>query len=129
VHPNGRPHIQPLLAVWVTDALYFCSGASASKAKNLAQRGRCSLGTETNEFHFVVEGKATKQTDESTLQDVVDEYASKYGWTVEVRDNEFHGDGAPTAGDPPYDVHKLTPETVFGFGLQTSVSSTRWQFA
>jgi hypothetical protein len=70
-----------------------------------------------------------KQSDEATLQDVAEVYATKYGWEVEIRDGAFYADGAPTAGDPPYEVYEVTPETIFGFSLDASVPSTRWQFA
>lgn len=129
VHPDGRPHIRPLLGVWVGDSLFFCSGAATRKIRNLASIPRCGLAADTDEFHYVVEGEAAQRSDEITLQDVADEYATKYGWEVEVRDGAFFADGAPTAGDPPYEVYEVSPETIFGFGLDSAVSSTRWQFA
>ena len=36
VRPDGRPHITPLLALWLDDALYFCTGPEEQKAKNIA---------------------------------------------------------------------------------------------
>jgi hypothetical protein len=36
VHPDGRPHVRPILAVWEGDGLYFCAGERTRKAKNLA---------------------------------------------------------------------------------------------
>ncbi|ELZ00028.1 pyridoxamine 5'-phosphate oxidase family protein [Natrialba asiatica] len=128
VHSDGRPHVRPLLAVWVADAMYFCSGAATRKSGYLTAVPSCSLATETDTFHFVVEGEATKRSDETALQDVAGAYATKYEWEVEVRDGAFYAAGAPTAGEPPYEVYEVTPETVFGFGLDASVSSTRWQF-
>jgi hypothetical protein len=26
VRPDGRPHVTPLLGIWLEDALYFCTG-------------------------------------------------------------------------------------------------------
>ncbi|KAA9153261.1 pyridoxamine 5'-phosphate oxidase family protein [Amycolatopsis acidicola] len=37
---DGRPHITPLLTVWVADAVYFCTGAEEQKALNLAANPR-----------------------------------------------------------------------------------------
>ncbi|WP_114579090.1 pyridoxamine 5'-phosphate oxidase family protein [Saliphagus sp. LR7] len=74
VHPDGRPHTRPLLAVWFTNALYFCSGATTRKTGNLTSAPRCSLATETAEFHFVAEGEAMKQSDKATLQDIAEVY-------------------------------------------------------
>lgn len=108
--------------------MYFCSGAATRKVGNLTAGPFCSLAAETDTFHFVIEGEAAKRSDETALQDAADMYATKYEWEVEIRDGAFYAAGAPTAGDPPYEVYEVTPETVFGFGLDASVSSTRWQF-
>jgi nitroimidazol reductase NimA-like FMN-containing flavoprotein (pyridoxamine 5'-phosphate oxidase superfamily) len=37
VRPGGRPHVTPLLGVWLDGALYFCTGPTERKARNLAQ--------------------------------------------------------------------------------------------
>src|SRR6476620_427141 len=50
VRPDGRPHVTTLLSVWLDDALYFCTGASERKAKNLAQNPQCILTTGCNTF-------------------------------------------------------------------------------
>jgi hypothetical protein len=34
--PDGRPHVTPFIAVWLDEALWFCTGADELKAKNLA---------------------------------------------------------------------------------------------
>src|SRR3712207_7837758 len=38
VRPDGRPHITPLLSVWLDGALYFCTGPDDRKAKNLDRK-------------------------------------------------------------------------------------------
>src|SRR5688572_32517124 len=35
VRPDGRPHVTSLVAVWLDNALYFCTGKTERKAKNL----------------------------------------------------------------------------------------------
>ena len=35
VLPGGRPHVTPLIAVWLDGALYFSTGARERKARNL----------------------------------------------------------------------------------------------
>ena len=37
VRPDGRPHVTPLVSVWMDDSLYFVTGTSERKADNLAQ--------------------------------------------------------------------------------------------
>jgi nitroimidazol reductase NimA-like FMN-containing flavoprotein (pyridoxamine 5'-phosphate oxidase superfamily) len=36
VRADGRPHVTPLVAVWLDDALHFSTGAGEQKAFNLA---------------------------------------------------------------------------------------------
>jgi hypothetical protein len=73
-------------------------------------------------------GDTLKVDDAAALQRMGEAYADKYGWDVEVRGGALHGDGAPTAGPPPYEVYALMPSTVFGFGADESFSPTRWSF-
>ena len=35
VRADGRPHLTPLVAVWLDETLYFCTGADEQKAVNL----------------------------------------------------------------------------------------------
>ena len=35
VRQDGRPHVTPLVAVWLDDALHFCTGPDGQKAINL----------------------------------------------------------------------------------------------
>src|SRR5678815_188556 len=60
VRPDGRPHVTPLLAIWLDGALYFSTGADERKAKNLVHNAHCILTTGCNTlnqgFDIVVEG-------------------------------------------------------------------------
>lgn len=129
VRPDGRPHVRPVLAVWVEGGLYFCASERTRKAKNLALDPHCAVTAELESLDLVVEGIAAKVRDADRLQRVADAYASAYQWHVTVRDGAFHDtEGAPTAGPPPYDVYEVTPATAFGFGTDESFSPTRWDF-
>ncbi len=99
VRPDGRPHVTPLLSVWLDGALYFCTGSSERKAKNLARNPHCILTTGCNTLKqegldLVVEGDAVRLSDEARLQGVADAYESKYGsdWRFAVRDGAFNAD-------------------------------------
>jgi Pyridoxamine 5'-phosphate oxidase len=48
VRPDGRPHVTPLLGVWLEGALYFCTVPDKRKAQNLARNPRCILTTGHN---------------------------------------------------------------------------------
>jgi nitroimidazol reductase NimA-like FMN-containing flavoprotein (pyridoxamine 5'-phosphate oxidase superfamily) len=128
VRPDGRPHVVPVLAVWVDDALHASAGASTRKGRNLARDPRCVVAAGGPSLDLVLEGRAAKVADEDRLRRVAEAYAAKYRWQVTVRDGALHGDGAPTAGPPPYEVYEVTPATAFGFGTDESFNAMRWRF-
>lgn len=39
VRADGRPHVTPVVAVWLGGALYFTSGPGEQKSRNLASTG------------------------------------------------------------------------------------------
>ena len=82
VRPDGRPHVTPLLGVWLDGALYFCTGPAERKAKNLAQNPNCVLTTGCNGLDgldLVVEGAAAMVSEGPELRSVADTFESKYG--------------------------------------------------
>lgn len=130
VRPDGRPHVTPLIAVWLEGALYFCTGEDERKAKNLADNGHCSLTTGCNTLNeegldLVVEGEAVRVSDEVKLQRVAEVYEAKYGsdWRFSVHDGAFKGMEGNVAL-----VYEVAPTTAFGFGKGKSFSQTRWRF-
>ena len=131
VRPYGRPHITPLIAVWLDDALYFATGAEERKARNLAQNPHCILLTGCNTLDegldLVVEGDARRVTDDGKLRRVAEAYVSKYGndWRFAVRDGAFHHQGSREGAVAL--VFELAPHTVFGFGKGHIYSQTRWR--
>src|ERR1700730_14996128 len=48
VRPDGRPHATPLIGLWLDGALYFCTGPTERKARNLAYNPHCILTTGRN---------------------------------------------------------------------------------
>jgi pyridoxine/pyridoxamine 5'-phosphate oxidase len=130
VRPDGRPHVTTLLAVWLDDAMFFCTGASERKAKNLVSNAQCSLTTGNNTLHeegldLVVEGDAVQVRDTAKLQRMADAYVAKYGedWRFTVRDGAVEGNHDNVAL-----VFEVAPTTVFGFGKGAVFSQTRWRF-
>src|SRR5215211_4211545 len=84
VRPDGRPHVTPLIAVWLDGALYFCTGPEERKAQNLVQNPHCVITTGCNVMEgldLVLEGTAVRVQDEARLHRLADLYAAKYaGW-------------------------------------------------
>src|SRR6476469_11269165 len=71
VRTDGRPHVTPLVAIWLDDALHFSTGPDEQKARNLASNPRVALTTGTNDWEsgldVVVEGQAVRVTDAQQL--------------------------------------------------------------
>jgi nitroimidazol reductase NimA-like FMN-containing flavoprotein (pyridoxamine 5'-phosphate oxidase superfamily) len=128
VRGDGLPHLVPLLAVWVDGAMHFVASRTSRKAKNLAHDAHCVIATRREALDVVVEGTAKKVTGDAGLHRVAEAYMTKYGWPVTVRDGALYGDGAPTAGPPPYEVYEVAPTTVFGFPWDETFNPTRWHF-
>lgn len=103
--PDGRPHVRPVLGVWLGGLLHTTSSPTARKARNLVLNDRCSFSVSADAVDVVLEGTAEKVVDSAHLQRVADAYVSKYGWPPTVKDGAFDAPyGAPTAGPPPYEV-------------------------
>ncbi|NED95353.1 pyridoxamine 5'-phosphate oxidase family protein [Phytoactinopolyspora alkaliphila] len=129
VRPDGRPHVTPLMTVWVDAALHFCTGPEERKCKNLMDNPNVVLTTGTNTrregLDLVVEGKARRVTDTSNLHRLAEAWVDKYGeeWRFDVSDGAFrHASGHGEAW-----VFAVTPSTAFGFG-KAPYSQTRWRF-
>ena len=127
VRPDGRPHVTPIASVWLDDALYFSTGQTERKAKNLTLNSHCVITTGCNVLEgldLVVEGDAVRMTDEARLQRLADGYAAKYDqlFRFALRDGAFSVEGS----EIEVLVYELAPTTAFGFGKGT-FSQTRWR--
>ena len=128
VRADGRPHVTPLVAVWLDDAIHFCTGADEQKAVNLRSNRHVTLTTGCNDWEkgldVVVEGEVVRVTDDSTLQRLARAWAGKWTgqWTYEVRDGGFHQKGGGTAL-----VFSVKPIQVFAFAKGT-FGQTRYRF-
>jgi general stress protein 26 len=128
VRRDGRPHVTPLISVLLDDALYFCTGPTERKAKNLEHNRHCILTTGCNEIgnglDVVVEGEAEQVTDDAVLRRIAKAYESKYGsdWRFDVRDGVFVHEGGTAL------VFEVAPKKAFGFRKGEEFSQTRWRF-
>jgi nitroimidazol reductase NimA-like FMN-containing flavoprotein (pyridoxamine 5'-phosphate oxidase superfamily) len=137
---DGRPHLMPVNAFWIDGALHMVVGEGTRKARNLAQDGRCVIGTSSTtlpSIDLVVEGRAEPLTDEDTVERVA-EILRQHGWPLEVKGAKVNGPNAPTAGPPPYQIVRVVPTKVYGlpgmYGMEQFdpgdlPKPTRWDFA
>ncbi len=128
VRADGRPHMTPLVAVWLDDALHFCTGEAEQKAVNLRSNQKVILMTGCNQWDggldVVVEGQAIRVTDRSTLQRLAEVWGRKWDgrWQYEPGDDGFQGDENEAVL-----VFSVRPAKVFAFA-KGNFSHTRHMF-
>lgn len=128
VRVDGRPHVTPLVAVWLDDAIHFSTGPSEQKAVNLRANPHVILTTGCNRWagglDIVVEGDAVQVNDQDMLERLAQEWATKWDgrWQYEARNGSFHHkDGGPVL------VFSVTPTKILAFAKGT-FSQTRHRF-
>jgi general stress protein 26 len=128
VRADGRPHVTPLVAVWLDGAIHFSTGAAEQKAVNLAGNPHVILTTGCNDWDrgidVVFEGEADQVTDDDQLKRLADAWATKWDgrWRYEARDGAFHHQHGGAAL-----VFSVTPTKILAFGKGT-FSHTRHRF-
>jgi nitroimidazol reductase NimA-like FMN-containing flavoprotein (pyridoxamine 5'-phosphate oxidase superfamily) len=119
VRADGRPHVTPLVAVWLDGALHFTTGPTEQKALNLATNHHVVLTTGCNSWDqgldVMVEGEARRVTDRATLERLAAAWRTKWDgrWQFEVTDEGFQHE----AGGPAL-VFAVEPTKVLAFGRQ-----------
>jgi nitroimidazol reductase NimA-like FMN-containing flavoprotein (pyridoxamine 5'-phosphate oxidase superfamily) len=129
VRADGRPHVTPLLALFVDDVAYFTTGPEEQKSRNLRAGAHCALTTGCNRLRegtdLVVEGDAVRVRDDAALRRLARAFEAKYGseWHFNVRDGSFHhpGDGGEAH------VFAVRPTAVYAF-RKGDYAHTRFRF-
>ncbi|PUB24095.1 pyridoxamine 5'-phosphate oxidase [Promicromonospora sp. AC04] len=120
VRADGRPHVTPLVAVWLDGALHFTTGPEEQKAVNLAANPNVVLTTGCNTWDegldVMVEGPALRVTDQATLERLAAAWRTKWAgqWQYDVGDGAFRNDVGGTAL-----VFAVEPAKVLAFGKGT----------
>jgi nitroimidazol reductase NimA-like FMN-containing flavoprotein (pyridoxamine 5'-phosphate oxidase superfamily) len=131
VRADGRPHVTPVVAVWLGEMLCFTTGAEEQKYVNLRANPNVVLTTGCNSWDrgldVVVEGQASHVTDEATLTRAASAFATKWqgSWQFAVRDGRFYNVGA---GDWPSEVFSVTPVKVFAHAKGDPFGATTHRF-
>jgi nitroimidazol reductase NimA-like FMN-containing flavoprotein (pyridoxamine 5'-phosphate oxidase superfamily) len=128
VRADGRPHVSPLVAVWLDDAIHFCTGAEEQKAVNLRGNRHVALTTGRNDwdrgFDVTVEGEAVRVADDEVLARLARAWTEKWdgSWRFQAAGGVFrHEDGGEAL------VFSVRPTKVLVFGKKP-FSHTRHQF-
>jgi nitroimidazol reductase NimA-like FMN-containing flavoprotein (pyridoxamine 5'-phosphate oxidase superfamily) len=115
VRRDGRPHVTPLVCVWLDDALYFTTGTDEQKAVNLRHNTRVTLTTGCNEWErgvdVVVEGEAERVTEQPLLARLAEAWTQKWDgrWEYAAADGGFRSNHSETL------VFRVRPRNVFAF--------------
>jgi general stress protein 26 len=128
IRADGRPHMTPLVAVWLDGALYFTTGATEQKALNLRENPDVILMTGCNHWDagldVVVEGLALSVVDRALLKHLAAAWVTKWDgrWQYEGRDSGlFHTNRGMAL------VFEVKPTKILAFAKGT-FSHIRYQF-
>ena len=139
MRPDGAPHLMPVIAFWIDDAMHIVVGEGTRKARNIATDGRCVIATGSTtlpSLDIVIEGRAEPITDADEVRHITEVFREK-GWALEATGDKVDGPNAPTAGPPPYTIFRIVPSRVFGLPGMTGMEQfdpgelpkpTRWDF-
>ncbi|HKF34398.1 MAG TPA: pyridoxamine 5'-phosphate oxidase family protein [Jatrophihabitantaceae bacterium] len=131
VRPDGRPHVTPLVAVWVDDAVHFHTGAKEQKFANLRANPHVVLTTGCNTWDagvdVVVEGDAVAVTDPDRLARLAEAWAGKWDgrWRLAVRDGGFRN---AEWDDQPSEVFSVAPTTIYAHAKGDPFGQTAYRF-
>jgi PPOX class probable F420-dependent enzyme len=129
VRADGRPHVTPLVAVWLEGALHFATGADEQKGRNLERNPNVVVTTGCNTWDrgidVVVEGRAERVVDDATLQQLATAWSTKWDgrWRFTAHDGAFRHEGDEGTAL----VFRVQPTKVLAFG-KAPFSHTRHRF-
>jgi PPOX class probable F420-dependent enzyme len=130
VNADGSPHVTGVGALWADGAFWFETGEHSRKGRNLARDPRCTLSVATDPFDIVVEGTASIVSDPATVRRMAERWNAA-GWPCTVDDSgtALTADySAPSAGDPPWHVYRITPRAATALLTVEPGGATRWRF-
>ncbi len=128
VRPNGRPHSAGVGVVEHDGDLFFTSGRSARKTRNLLANPACTVSMRLDGIDLVFEGEARRETDLATLTAVAAAYAAG-GWPAQADGDAITAPySAQSAGPGPWHLFRFRIVTAFGLGLRPPHGASRWDF-
>ena len=128
VGPDGRPHAAGVGAMWDDGDLYVVAGPETRKARNLKANPACTVSVRLTGIDLVLEGNAKRVTDSATLERLAGIYRDA-GWPAEVEGDGFTAPfTAPSGGPPPWNLYRVTVDTVFGVASAEPQGATKWRF-
>lgn len=115
--PDDRPHAAPVWGVWVEGSLYFGTGRSSVKGRNLAHSPELVVHLESGDDVVILEGTVEEVRDQTSFKAIDAAYQKKYGMGVA----EAGDDGAVWYVVRPKKAHAWLENDFLN-------TATRWQF-
>lgn len=125
---DGRPHVVPVLGVWLDGTVCFATARQTRKTRDLARNNGCAVTVPGHDVDLVLEGAAQLVRNAARLRKAADLFPVKYPWWHPFVENGEFYDPADTALDDPRHVYAVEPAQVFAFGKENGFSATRWRF-
>jgi general stress protein 26 len=132
VRADGRPHVTPVVAVWVDGAICFSTGADEQKFANLRANPHVVLTTGCSNWDrgidVVVEGEAVQVRDDAVLRKLAAAFTARWDgrWKFAVRDGAFGDANDDSPGRAQ--VFLVTPAKVFAHAKGDPFGATRYKF-
>jgi nitroimidazol reductase NimA-like FMN-containing flavoprotein (pyridoxamine 5'-phosphate oxidase superfamily) len=132
VRADGRPHVTPVVAVWLDGAIHFHTGAEEQKAANLRVNRHVALTTGCNHWDegldVVVEGDAIQVASHDTLKRLAQAWAAKWDgrWQLEVSGGGFRNRSAQGWSSQ---VFSVTPVKIYAHAKGEPFGATTHKFA
>ena len=109
--PDGRPHSAPVWGVWLDSVLWFSTGETSVKGRNIARSPEVVVVPELNNEAVIIEGRARTVKSPAKLKPVWKAYNKKYDWKVEG-----------------YPFYQVRPRVMFSFKEDLAEVATKWEF-
>src|SRR4051794_30080494 len=125
---DGRPHAAGVGALWFDGDFYVVSGPGTRKSRDLAANPACTISAALDGVDLVFEGEAHRVVEGPALERLAAAYRA-VGWPAQVEGDAFTAPySAPSAGPPPWYLHRFTFRTVFGVCTEEPGGAARWRF-
>jgi hypothetical protein len=115
--PDGKPHAAPVWGVWVEGSLYFGTGRSSVKGRNLSHSSELVVHLESADDVVILEGEVEEVLDRPSFEAIDVAYRAKYGM------------GVAEAGEDGAVWHVVRPRKAHAW-LENDFpnTATRWRF-
>ena len=119
--PDGRPHAVPVWYIWDGRNIYFISGRSLQKSRNLARQSWVVVHAGDGDDVIILEGSAEIVRDRAELEGIDRAYREKY---VDP------GSGAQaTIFEPEADLYRVNIRHAMAWEYGTVANRTDWKLA